>query len=59
MGLFYPSSEGYLMVRIQNVCEKTIIICLIPILVGHYLFYGPFEGLAPNNEVKDVLIHMR
>ena len=34
--IFYPSSEGFLMIRIQNVSrrKKTILICLIPILVG-------------------------
>ena len=30
----YPSSDGFLMIRIQNVCEKAILTCLIPILVG-------------------------
>ena len=38
MGLFYPSSEELLMTRIQNVCGKAILICLILVLVlGLYM----------------------
>ena len=32
-GVFYPSSEGFLMIPIQNACGKAILMCLIPILV--------------------------
>ena len=34
MGLFYSSSEGFLVINIQNVCGKAILKSLIPILVG-------------------------
>ena len=61
MGLFYSSAEGFLMVRIQNVCGKAII---IPILVG--IIYDcincsktRFKGLAPTDELKEVLIYIR
>ena len=67
MGLIYPISVGFLMIRIQNMCGKAILMrlmCLIPILVGLVHVYGgficsttPFKGLAPINEVKEVLIH--
>ena len=33
MWLVYPSSEGFMIIRMQNVCGKTILICVIPILV--------------------------
>ena len=29
--IFYPSSEGFLMMYIHNVCGKAILMCLIPI----------------------------
>ena len=32
--IFYPTSAGFLIVRIQNVCGKAILMCLIPTLVG-------------------------
>ena len=41
--VFYLSSEGLLMIRIQNVCGKAILMCLIPISVGVY----PIRVLAP------------
>ena len=34
MCFFYPSSEGFLMICIQNMCGKAILVRLIPILVG-------------------------
>ena len=54
MGLVYPSSEGFLMIRIQNVCGKAILMCLIPILV-EVLYDGiicpktPFKGLSTHD----------
>ena len=62
--LLYPSSEGFLMIRIQNVSGKAVLMCLIPILVGLYLMAlsalrPPLRVLAPINEVTDVLIHIR
>ena len=49
------------MIRIQF--GKAILMCLIPILVG--VIYDdiicsktPFQGLAPIDEVKEVLIHV-
>ena len=49
MGLFYPSSEGFLMIHIQNVCGKALLICLIPISIGVIYdgiicFKTPFDG---------------
>ena len=56
VGWFYSISEGFLIIRIQNVWEKATLMCLIPILLG--VVYGgsicpttPFKGLAPINEV--------
>ena len=52
------------MIRIQSLCGKAILMCLIPILVG-VIYDGficsktPLRGLAPINEVKEVLIHIR
>ena len=62
MGLFYPSSEGFLMIHKQNVCGKAILICLIPISIraiydGIICSKTSFEGSATINEVKDVLIY--
>ena len=37
MELFYPSSEGFLMMRKQNVCGKAILMCLIPL---RFCVYG-------------------
>ena len=36
MGFFYPSSEGFLMICIQNVCGKAILVRLIPIFGRGY-----------------------
>ena len=51
------------MMPMQNVSNKEILMCLIPILVG--VIYDciicikiPFKGLAPIDEVKEVLIHV-
>ena len=33
-GIIYPSSESFLVIRIQKVCGKTILMCIIPIFVG-------------------------
>ena len=50
-----------LVIRIQSVCRKAILICLIPIVAGVsncgrcYHIYGGItflEGSAPKNEVK-------
>ena len=50
----------FLVIRIQSVCRKAILICLIPIVAGVsncgrcYHVYGGiriFEGSAPQNEV--------
>ena len=52
------------MIRIQNMCGRAIIMCIIPSLVG-VIYDGiicsmaPFKGLAPINEVKEFLIHIR
>ena len=35
--IFYPSSEGLLTIRIQNVRGKAILMCLISLLVGIYM----------------------
>ena len=63
MGLFYPSSEGFLMICIQNVSENAILMCLIPILVGVMMTLSALRSLsrvlALINEVKEVLIHIR
>ena len=49
MGLFYPSSEGFLMIHIQNMCRKTILMCLNSNLGWGYdaiiSSKTPFEGL--------------
>ena len=45
--IFYPSSEGFLMIRIQNVCEKAVLMCLIPILVG-VIYDGIICSKAPS-----------
>ena len=51
------------MLRIQIVYEKMILMCLIPILIG-VIYDGimssntHFKGLAPNDEVKEILIHI-
>ena len=51
----------FLVIRIQSVCRKAIVICLIPIVAGvsncdrSYYVYGGitfFEGSAPKIEVK-------
>ena len=51
----------FLVTRIQSVCRKAVLICLIPIVAGVsncdrcYHVYGGitfFEGSAPKNEVK-------
>ena len=51
----------FLVIRIQSVCRKAIVICLIPIVAGvsncdrSYHVYGGitfFEGSAPKIEVK-------
>ena len=51
----------FLVIRLQNVCKKAILICLIPTVAGvsncdrYYHVYGGitfFEGSAPKNEVK-------
>ena len=50
------------MIRIQTVCGKAILICQVTLLVG-VIYDGiicsktPFTGLAPIDEVKEVLIH--
>ena len=36
--LYHPIYEGFLIIRIQNVCEKAILMCLIPILVGVIIY---------------------
>ena len=46
MVLFYPSSEGFLMMHIQNVCGKAILRCLIPILVD-VIYDGIICSKAP------------
>ena len=46
MGVFYPGSEALLMIRIQNMCEKASLICLIPILVG-ILYMMALSALRP------------
>ena len=52
------------MLRIQIVCEKVILMCLVPVLIG--VIYDciicsntPLKDLAPIDEVKEVLIHIR
>ena len=49
MRLFYPSSEGFLMIHIQNMCRKAILICLNSNLGWVYdamiSSKTPFEGL--------------
>ena len=49
------------MARIQNVCGKAILICLIPILVGLIIYDGItlFKGLTPIYEVKEAMVHLR
>ena len=51
------------MIHIHNVLEKVLLMCLIPIFVG--VIYdsiicskAPFKGLAPINDMKEVLIHI-
>ena len=51
------------MIAMQNVCNKAILMCLIPILVGVIhdciiCFKIQFKGLAPIDEVTEVLIHI-
>ena len=62
--IFYPISEGFLIICRQNVCRKAILMCLIPILVEVVHVYGGiicsttlFKGLARIHEVKEVPIH--
>ena len=51
MGLVYPCSDGFLMIRIQNMCGKAILMCLVPILVG-FIYDSiicsktPFKGFS-------------
>ena len=52
------------MIRIQNRCGKVIQMCLIPIFVGVIMMalsaLRPLlRVLAPINEVKEVLVHIR
>ena len=58
MGLFYPISEDFMVISIQNMCGNAILMCQIPILVK--VIYDcnigsktTFKGLAPIKEVKD------
>ena len=37
-GLFYSISEGFVKIRIQNVCGKANIICQIPISVVLHMY---------------------
>ena len=46
MGFFYPSSEGFLMICIQNMCGTPIQVRLIPILVG-VIYDGIICSMAP------------
>ena len=50
--IFYPSSEGFLMILIQNVCGKAILLCLIPILVG--LFMMALSNIYSKTPFKDL-----
>ena len=56
MGLSYPSSESFLMERIQNLCGKALIYNLSNSKFGRALFV---QRSSLSNEGKDVLIHIR
>ena len=63
LGSFYHRSEGFLMIRIQNVCGKAILMCLNQIF-GKYIMVlsalrPPCMIKHPSNEGKEVLIHIR
>ena len=45
------------MIRIQNVCRKAILVCLIPTLIG-VIYMMALSALRPL-KVKDVLINIR
>ena len=52
------------MICIQNLCGKAILVFLITVLVGVICdgiicYKTPFKGLAPTDEVKENLIHIR
>ena len=53
-----PNSEGFLMIRIQNVCGKAILKSNSKFerVVYDVIICSKtaFKGLAPSNEVKDV-----
>ena len=57
MKLYYPSSEGCLVIRIQDVVWKRSQFGRV-IYDGIIFSKTPFKGLAPINEVKEVLIHI-
>ena len=62
MGLSCPSSEEFLDDTHTKCVRKTIIICLNSNFgIYDYIVCSktPYEGLAPINEVKDVLIRIR
>ena len=62
MGLFYPSSENFLMIHMKNVWKSNPNVSNSNFGMGyiwwHYLLYDPFKGLAHINKVKEVLIHI-
>ena len=58
MGLFNPISEGFLMIRIPNVCGKSNSY-VSNSNFGIICSKTPLRGLAPINEVEEVLIHLR
>ena len=66
MALFNLISEGFLIIRIQNVCRKATLMCLIQILVWVVNIYDgiiccmtPFKDLKSMNEAREVLIHIK
>ena len=51
MGLFYPSSEGFLMIRIQNVRGKAIVYVKFPILVG-----AIYDGIILHSHIENIVL---
>ena len=58
VGVFCPSSEGFLMIRIQILCGKAFVrlMCLNQFLVGMMPSSAP-KGLIPFNELKYQILY--